>query len=211
MPEKLDRRSWAAAVKKHRGDQVSSKAFASQVKRAKAPKPQNLSGLGWKERIKLAKTGGPHYRAIGQPRGQRKGRPVGGMLRNTIPRRRKEISENQRQALPKTGNQTPKKGINASSWAYDHQKTIAARRERALAARQSGPKHGINAEKWHYDHTKSRRAKSANQKGPTTHVSTEKKRTQREAIAQYQPKQPTRPKPSPAKVKPKVPIKARGK
>ncbi len=127
-------------------------------------------------------------------------RQVGGFLRSNSAKSRKTLTEKQRQALPKTGDKVPKKGINASNWAYDHRKAMAKRRGPVAAADSKKAKKGINAEKWHYDHRKaiaSAKKKAGKTTCPNTHISAEKKRTQQQAIvknAPQQPKQPTQPK-----------------
>lgn len=201
-------------MKNHRGKRFSA---ADTIEKQKASNPSqqpSLSALQWKDRVDLSRqqTGGGRNRALVKPSGKQKSRQVGGMLRSTIPKGRKEISEKQRQALPKTGDQVPKKGINASNWGYDHRKTVAERRSRGTVGRDlKGEKKGINAEKWHYDHQKAKKAEGTTKSGPTTHVAAEKKKTQAEAIAKHQPKQrkkPVQPQLAPPS-KPKPPTRKR--
>jgi len=202
-PKSLSGKEWTKRVKLARTTTKSGGRYRALVK----PSSTNRE---WTERIELSRTstkGGGRHRALAKPSGTKKGRQTGGLVRSTIPRSRKEITEAQRQALPKTGDQVPKKGINAGNWTYDHRKATAARRNTTAA--KTGEKKGINAGKWHYDHQKAKAAEKqkAGTKGPTTHVSAEKKRTQKEAIAKHQPKQPTQPKQPQAKPRPQAPIR----
>jgi len=217
MPPKLDRNGWAKAVKQHRQSAQPRQSFSDQVKEKKSAPQKSLSGIEWTKRVEEArlstKSGGRH-RALVQPaKSKRVRHKTGGMLKSNSRSGQKSLSEEERKAMVKTGAQVPKRGINASNWAYDHRKATAARRNKTTIALKSTEKKGINAEKWHYDHQKATAAakKSAASKGkPTTHLSAEKRKTQTEAIARQRPSQPTRPR-QPQTKAPAKPVIRKGK
>ncbi|MAS94908.1 MAG: hypothetical protein CMO55_17060 [Verrucomicrobiales bacterium] len=205
MPEKLNSKQWARAVASRRT--VEPKPFTEQVRQQKATRPSSLTGKEWTKRIEQVRQstkGGGRHRGLTPPSHSKvRQRQIGGFLKSNQPKSRPILTEAQRQALPKTGDQTPKKGINAESWTYDHRKATAARRN---ITTQPGEKKGINAGKWHYDHQKAKsQQKTGTKVKPTTHLSPEKKRTQSDAIAKHQPRQPARPTQPKAKPAPKTP------
>lgn len=195
MSAKLDRTQWAAAVRQRRGAS-EPKRFTEQIQKERTARASSMGGKEWAARIEQSRKevkGGGRQRALSLPsRSKARQRQIGGTLKSNQPKSRPILTEEQRQALPKNGNQVPKKGINASNWTYDHRKTTAARRNGSTLP--TGEKKGINAEKWHYDHQKAQAEKKNGTKGrPTSHLSTEKKRTQSKAKTKYQPVRPKRP------------------
>lgn len=213
MSKKLNRESWAAAVKKNRALRVKGQTFVDQLARKRKTPAKSLSGKSWQKRVSEIRraSGGGRQRGLSKTSNGKKARQVGGMLRSSMQRQRSLLTEEQRKNLPKTGHEVPKKGINASSWTYNHRKVTEARRAKAAEQRDLNGKKGINSEKWHYDHQKAQSVGRGAKGRPTTHVSAEKRRTQKDAIAKHQPKQPTPPERPRTRPKPQAPRQAKGK
>lgn len=198
MNRPLNREQWAKAVAQRRSVGKSAPSFREAVGKRKAQSQPTLSSLSWQKRIELSREkglGGGRSRALvlAGKAGKRQ-RKTGGMLKSNS-RQGPDLTEEQRKSLPKTGHLVPKKGINATGWAYDHRSHLA-KRHQSLKASSGTEKKGINAEKWHYDHEKAMAdaKKSAGKMGrANTSVSAEKKRTQAEAMAKHQPRQPKQP------------------
>lgn len=215
MPSALNRNQWSDAVRQHRSMRIAATPKPTSLeKRNWAERVPRQSTFTWRQRVELSRTrgtGGSRHRALvftgtGKKSFRRK---TGGMLKSNSQKGR-DLTEAQRQSLPKTGHLVSKKGINATGWAYDHRAYLAKRRQAATKniTKSTEKKKGINAEKWHYDHQKamaSAKKKAGRMVKPTTHARTDRiKRVGKQATNQpSQPKTPQQPtatkKPQPVK------------
>lgn len=200
MSEKLTGSQWRESVKAYRS-QRKERSFTETVKLRKGSSPAPLKANDWKKRVELSRQNpqpGGRYRALAGPQKQgRKQRIIGGMLKSNTPRARPNLTEGERQARAKTGHLTPKKGINAEGWSYDHRKATKARRVQGAKQNRTASKKGINATGWNYDHRKTMAEAKTNagrMARPTTHVSKFKLALREQSgKAKTQPTQPKQP------------------